>query len=121
VRADLRLWAERLRDSADLAVTLADVAGEYLAYRRRAQIEYELYVAAARDTVLRPLAVEWLDGMRELLRPLVGDAAAGSVAAVVDGVAGRWSLVAGRRPAAGRAGVGRGDPPPHRLSGASIG
>jgi len=85
LQADLRAWADRLRDSPDLPATLAALAEECLADRRRAQIEYELYVAAARDTALRPLAVGWLDGMRELLLPHVGLAAANSVSALLDG------------------------------------
>jgi DNA-binding transcriptional regulator YbjK len=85
LRADLGDWADRLRDSPDLATSLVTMVEEYLADRRRARIEYELYVAAARDTALRPLAVGWLEGMRDLLTPHLGRAAAHSVSALVDG------------------------------------
>jgi DNA-binding transcriptional regulator YbjK len=94
VQADLRAWADRLRDSSDLPATLAALAEECLADRRRAQIEYELYVAAARDAALRPLAIGWLDGMRELLLPHVALTAADSVSALLDGAM-LQSLVSG--------------------------
>jgi DNA-binding transcriptional regulator YbjK len=94
LQADLRTWTDRLRDSSDLAATLAGLAEECLADRRRAQIEYELYVAAARDAALRPLAIGWLDGMRELLLPHLGLAAANAVSALLDGAM-LQSLVSG--------------------------
>jgi DNA-binding transcriptional regulator YbjK len=94
LQADLRAWADRLRDSPDLAATLAGLAEECLADRRRAQIEYELYVAAARDAALRPLATGWLDGMRALLLPYVDLATANSVSALLDGAM-LQSLVSG--------------------------
>jgi DNA-binding transcriptional regulator YbjK len=94
LQADLNAWANRLRTSSDLAATLAGLAEECLADRRRAQIEYELYVAAARDAALRPLATGWLDGMRELLLPHVGLAAANAVSALLDGAI-LQSLVSG--------------------------
>ena len=83
--ADLHTWAARLRDSPDLPATLVTLVGEYLTDRRRARIEYELYVTAARDASLRPLAVGWLDGMRDLLTPHLGRPAAHAVSALLDG------------------------------------
>jgi DNA-binding transcriptional regulator YbjK len=83
--ADLREWADRLRDAPDLASALVTLAGECLADRRQARIEYELYVAAARDSALRPLAVAWFDGLHDLLAPRVGSAAARNVSALLDG------------------------------------
>lgn len=94
VRADLRAWADRLRDADDLASSLVGLVEEYLADRRRAQIECELYVAAARDETLRPLATAWLRGLRELLAPHVGAEAAQTVSALVDGAL-LQSLVSG--------------------------
>jgi DNA-binding transcriptional regulator YbjK len=82
---DLREWADRLRDAPDLAATLVALVGECLADRRQSRIEYELYVAAARDAALRPLAVAWLDGLHELLAPRVGFAAARNISALLDG------------------------------------
>jgi DNA-binding transcriptional regulator YbjK len=84
--ADLSAWGERLSDADDLGDTLADLAAGYLADRRRARIEYELCVAAARDEALRPLAHAWLDGLQALLAPLVGPQAARAVSAYLDGV-----------------------------------
>jgi DNA-binding transcriptional regulator YbjK len=83
--ADLREWADRLRDAPDLASTLVALVGECLADRRQSRIEYELFVAAARDAALRPLAVAWLDGLHDLLAPRVGSAAARNISALLDG------------------------------------
>jgi DNA-binding transcriptional regulator YbjK len=83
--ADLRLWAERVRYSSDLAGALVALTEDYLADRRRARIEYELCVAAARDEALRPLATAWLDGLHDLLTPRVGSAAARNISALLDG------------------------------------
>lgn len=83
---ELRVWADRLAAGGDLAGVLVALTEEYLADRRRAQIEYEVYVAASRDTALRPFAVAWLDGLHELLAPHVGGAAARNISALLDGV-----------------------------------
>ncbi|GIE95740.1 TetR/AcrR family transcriptional regulator [Paractinoplanes rishiriensis] len=83
--ADLQLWAERLGGTTDLAGTLVALTADYLADRQRAQIEYELCVAAARDVALRPLASQWLDGVHSLLEPRVGSAAARNISALLDG------------------------------------
>lgn len=82
---DLRTWADRLAANDDLAATLVALAGEYLADRRRAQIEYEVYVAAARDTAVRPFATPWLDGLHDVLSPHVSDSAARMISALLDG------------------------------------
>ncbi|GID73864.1 hypothetical protein Ade02nite_25050 [Paractinoplanes deccanensis] len=83
---DLELWAARLRDTPDVPAALADLIAEYLADRRRAQIECELYVAAGRDAALRPLALAWVDGLRNLLTPHLGETAARDLIALIDGV-----------------------------------
>jgi len=82
---DLRRWAVRLNEAADLPATLVALVREYLRDQRRAQIEYELYVAAARNPALRPFAAAWLDGLHALLAPRVGPAAAGTISALLDG------------------------------------
>jgi len=92
--ADLRAWADQLRDAEDLASTLVTLVERYLADRKRAQIEYELYVAAARDETLRPLAAAWLHGLHEILVPRLGAEAAQNVSALIDG-AQLQSLVTG--------------------------
>ena len=86
VEADFAVWAERLRQTADVPDTLAGLIGEYLSDRRRAQIECDMYVAAGRDPALRPLAMAWITGMRELLEPYVGPAACRDLVALLDGV-----------------------------------
>jgi DNA-binding transcriptional regulator YbjK len=83
---DLRRWAARLESSDDLPAALVTLATEYLSDRKRAQIEYELYVAAARNPALRPFAAAWLDGLHDLLSPRVGAAAATSISGLLDGV-----------------------------------
>jgi DNA-binding transcriptional regulator YbjK len=86
VHADLEDWAVRLRASPDLPATLATLASGYLADRGQAQIEYELFVAAARDPALRPLAEAWLTGMTDLLEQHMPRATARTVVALLDGV-----------------------------------
>ncbi|WP_245666075.1 TetR/AcrR family transcriptional regulator [Actinoplanes subtropicus] len=83
--ADLRAWADHLHDVPDLAVALVDLVADYMADRRRARIEYELCLAAARDDALRPLAEDWLHGLHELLTPHVGEDAAHNISALLDG------------------------------------
>jgi DNA-binding transcriptional regulator YbjK len=83
--ADLQAWKERLRTTPDLAEKLVELVAEYLVDRRRVQIEYELYVAAARDVQLRSFALAWLDGLNDLLVPRVGPDAAQNISALVDG------------------------------------
>jgi DNA-binding transcriptional regulator YbjK len=85
VHADLEGWAVQLREAADLPATLAGLARTYLADRGQAQIEYELFVAAARDPALRPLAEAWLTGMSDLLEPHVGGPTARTIVALLDG------------------------------------
>ena len=117
--AELERRAERLGDGDDLPARLTDLLAELLDDRRTAVTEYELYLAAARTPELRPLAVQWLDGLRRLLTPLVGAQAAWGAAALVDGVlvgalatgtpldraataASIGALLAGDRPSSGR-------------------
>lgn len=55
--------------------------------RQLAELSYELYFAALRRPVLRPLAAHCLDAMADALRPLVADrATARSLVAQLDGV-----------------------------------
>jgi DNA-binding transcriptional regulator YbjK len=85
LRADLDERAPVLRDAHDLPAALTDLALGYLDDRGQAQIEYELFVAAARDPALRPLAEAWLTGMTELLEPHVGRPTARMLVALLDG------------------------------------
>lgn len=83
--ADLDRWADRLRDAPDLAEALVELVAEYMSDRRRAQIEFELCVAAGRNEALQPLGRDWLQGLHELLAPHVGDQPAHDISALLDG------------------------------------
>jgi DNA-binding transcriptional regulator YbjK len=89
-RAELRGWAEELDaedpDAEDLPAALTRMVHEYLGDRSRALLEYELYLAAARNPKLLPLAQIWLEGMRELLEPITDTGTAHAVTALIDGV-----------------------------------
>ncbi|MFF9346240.1 TetR/AcrR family transcriptional regulator [Streptomyces sp. NPDC014734] len=73
--------------SADLAEELARLLGEYFsAGRGRAELEYELYLAALRRPALRPVAAEWTDGTAELLSGRTDPATARALIALMDGI-----------------------------------
>jgi DNA-binding transcriptional regulator YbjK len=82
---DLDRWRAALQHADQPAATLVGLAEAYLADRPRALLEYELYLAAARSDELRPLARQWLEGLRTLLRGLAEESVADGVAALVDG------------------------------------
>jgi DNA-binding transcriptional regulator YbjK len=84
ITAELTAWAAELT-TADLPATLSRLAASYAADRGRALVEYELYLAAARDERLRPLAQAWLDGLTALLTPLVDPATARIITILLDG------------------------------------
>ncbi|MGC4948231.1 TetR/AcrR family transcriptional regulator [Streptomyces sp. DT224] len=72
---------------ADLAAELARLLGKFFAGGRgRAELEYELYLAAVRRPALRPVAAEWTDGVTALLRPRTGPATARALVALMDGI-----------------------------------
>ncbi|MEU2250725.1 TetR family transcriptional regulator [Streptomyces sp. NPDC019224] len=72
---------------ADLAAELARLLGEFFAGGRgRAELEYELYLAALRRPALRPVAAEWTDGVTALLQPRTGPATARALVALMDGI-----------------------------------
>ncbi|MCT2543525.1 MULTISPECIES: TetR/AcrR family transcriptional regulator [Streptomyces] len=87
-------FAEVMRESgvstdpaADLAGELARLLGEYFAGGRgRAELEYELYLAALRRPALRPVAAEWTDSTAELLSRRTDPATARALIALVDGI-----------------------------------
>jgi DNA-binding transcriptional regulator YbjK len=84
MQAELDGWAGRLT-AGNLAPTLVELSRGYLADRPRAILEYEVYLAAARDEQLRPLAQAWLDGLYSLLTPLTDPFTARAVAMLLDG------------------------------------
>lgn len=101
VERDVGRWGERLGAAGDVAGALVGLVLAYLSEWRRARVEYELYLAAARDSDLRPLAVAWLVGVREALSPRVGDDAAWAICALLDGVM-LQALATGEEPDAAR-------------------
>ncbi|MFE7397892.1 TetR/AcrR family transcriptional regulator [Streptomyces sp. NPDC057557] len=73
--------------AADLAGELAGLLGEYFSGGRgRAELEYELYLAALRRPALRPVAAEWTDGTAELLSRRTDPATARALIALMDGI-----------------------------------
>ncbi|MGW2813097.1 TetR/AcrR family transcriptional regulator [Streptomyces sp. NPDC001415] len=78
----------RLEDpGADLAVELARLMGEWLTGdRARAELEYELYLAALRRPALRPVAAEWTDSVAELLARHTDPVTARALVAAMDGI-----------------------------------
>jgi DNA-binding transcriptional regulator YbjK len=85
-RAELEKWEQELLHGGDLAQVLVQLVMQYLADRPRALLEYELYLAAARSPQLRPMAQEWLHGMRDLLASRTDLTTATALIALVDGV-----------------------------------
>ncbi|MFD0341464.1 TetR/AcrR family transcriptional regulator [Streptomyces sp. NPDC127117] len=73
--------------AADLAGELARLLGEHFAGGRgRAELEYELYLAALRRPALRPVAAEWTDSTAELLSRRTDPATARALIAMMDGI-----------------------------------
>ncbi|MEU7553360.1 TetR family transcriptional regulator [Streptomyces sp. NPDC044571] len=71
----------------ELAAELARLLGEFLtADRGRAELEYELYLAALRRPALRPVAAEWAESVTAALADRVDPATARAVVAVLDGI-----------------------------------
>jgi DNA-binding transcriptional regulator YbjK len=55
--------------------------------RARAELEYELYLAALRRPAVRPIAAEWIDHVTALLARRTDPATARALAALADGLA----------------------------------
>ncbi|WP_385619577.1 TetR family transcriptional regulator [Streptomyces sp. P8-A8] len=87
-------FAEVKRESGALADPAADLAGElarllgeyFVGGRGRAELEYELYLAALRRPALRPVAAEWTDSTAELLSRRTDPATARALIALMDGI-----------------------------------
>ncbi|MCA1655168.1 MAG: TetR family transcriptional regulator [Pseudonocardiaceae bacterium] len=84
-RAELEAWADELAVSDDLPGTFAELATRYLADRGQALLAYELYLAAARTTGLRPVAQLWTDGLRGVCAQFAGKERGFALAALIDG------------------------------------
>ncbi|MER7512672.1 TetR/AcrR family transcriptional regulator [Streptomyces lavendulae] len=75
------------RGDEDLADALARLLGEVLAADRgRAELEYELYLAALRRPALRPVAAEWLESVAGALAEHTDPVTARALVAVMDGI-----------------------------------
>jgi DNA-binding transcriptional regulator YbjK len=83
--AELVEWYQRLTDGTDFAVTLAALCGEFVSRRDYAIIDYEFYVAAARNPGLRTAARHWVDGTRDVLTRLTDAETAFGLVALIDG------------------------------------
>ncbi|MCX4525213.1 MULTISPECIES: TetR/AcrR family transcriptional regulator [unclassified Streptomyces] len=71
----------------DLAGSLARLLGDLLsADRGRAELEYELYLAALRRPALRPVAAQWCEAVATALTPWTDPVTARALVAVMDGI-----------------------------------
>lgn len=71
----------------DLAGELAGLMGEWLAGDRTGvELAYELYLAALRRPVLRPIAAEWVQNLTEPLARRTDPVTARALVALVDGI-----------------------------------
>ncbi len=84
-RADAEAWAEELTMSTDVTSTFVEVAERYLSDREQVLLEYELYLAAARSSELRPVAQLWIDGLRGICARFAGKDRGFALAALIDG------------------------------------
>ncbi|MEV7526146.1 TetR family transcriptional regulator [Streptomyces sp. NPDC091371] len=76
-----------VREGEDLAGALARLLGDWLAADRgRAELEYELYLAAVRRPALRPVAAEWCESVVAALSPRTDPVTARALVAVMDGI-----------------------------------
>ncbi|MEW2415863.1 TetR family transcriptional regulator [Streptomyces sp. NPDC046866] len=72
---------------ADLAGALARLLGEFLgADRGRAELEYELYLAALRRPALRPVAARWCESVAAALSVRTDPVTARALVAAMDGI-----------------------------------
>ncbi|MBB0245275.1 TetR family transcriptional regulator [Streptomyces alkaliphilus] len=95
-RSTLAGWGEALAAAPDTpGPVIAGAAAGYLENRDRAIVEYDLYLAAARDERLRPLVDAWVGEMTRVVATVCDARTAGAVTALVDGAL-IQALVTGR-------------------------
>jgi DNA-binding transcriptional regulator YbjK len=90
------LAAVEAAEEAELPDVLARLTAEYVRDADRVTLDTELYVGAAHEERLRPLARAWVDGLVAALTPTAGAPAARAVAALLDGVV-LHACILGRR------------------------
>lgn len=74
-------------EEPDVAGALARLLGEFLGGDRgRAELEYELYLAALRRPALRPVAAEWSESVVAAVAPCTDPVTARALVAVMDGI-----------------------------------
>ncbi|MFJ2646782.1 TetR/AcrR family transcriptional regulator [Streptomyces sp. NPDC087420] len=80
--------SEALADpTSDMAAELARIIGEWLAGDRTGvELEFDLYLAALRRPVLRPVAAEWADAVTEILARRTDPVTARALVALIDGI-----------------------------------
>lgn len=95
--AEVERWEQGVDPAKPLADELLRLVEESLSGdRKRAELEYELYLAAVNHHAMRPLAAECLDGFTAVLRRRTrDDASARALAGAVDGLT-LQVLVSGR-------------------------
>ncbi|MET9849284.1 TetR/AcrR family transcriptional regulator [Streptomyces ossamyceticus] len=72
---------------SDLAAELAALGSEWFAGDRTGlEVEYELYLAALRRPVLRPVAAEWAEGFADCLALRTDPVTARALVALIDGI-----------------------------------
>ncbi|MFD7667220.1 TetR/AcrR family transcriptional regulator [Streptomyces sp. NPDC059788] len=88
--AGIEVWARGVDPAVPLADEVTRLVEEWLGGERgraRVELEYELYLAALRHEVVRPLAAECLDAMVGLLARRTGDeGTARALVGLIDGL-----------------------------------
>lgn len=82
---DLDQWEHALTSSRDMPATLVELVTQYVADQTTAIIEYELYVAAAHEDSLRPIARQWVERLTGILTPFTTPTAAKAITMLLDG------------------------------------
>lgn len=79
-------WDEPLAGSSDIPQTLVDLVSEYIERRERALMEYDIYLASARNPELKPLAGIWRDEVPTMLERHVAVPCARAISIILNGV-----------------------------------
>lgn len=83
--AQLDSWRQRLLAEKDTVEVIVGWVSEYLENRAQAALEYELYLAAARDELLRAPAATWVPGLHQVLRERLAPEPAEAAGLLIDG------------------------------------